>query len=99
MKPTPKISLLLDSARGQYIPRDFVLDFDLSKFQGLSQSDIYDCQDPDNEWYWGAWQNILDTAQYIEDGRVFTLHQDGDLWLICLDELTQEEKQNFGFED
>ena len=96
---TPKISLLLDSSRGQYIPRDFVLGFDLTKFEGLKQSDIYDCQDPENEWYWDAWECILNNARYIEDGRVFTLHQDGDLWLICFGELTEEEKSNFGFED
>ena len=93
------INLLLDSARGQYIPRDFIQGFDLTKFSGISESDIETLQNPDNEWYWESWESVLNNAEYKhEDGRIFTLHQDGDLWLICYDNMTEEEKQNFGFE-
>ena len=93
------INLLLDSARGQYIPRDFIQGFDLNKFSGISDWTIEQCQNPDNEAYWEAWESILNNAEYKHsDGRIFTLHQDGDLWLICYDNMTEEEKQNFGFE-
>ena len=94
------INLLLSDARGIYIPRDFVQGFDLTKWQGISESDAETCADPDNEWYWDSWECILNNAKYIhDDGRVFTLWQEGDLWAICYDSMTDEEKKNFGFED
>lgn len=92
---TPKISILLDSARGPYIPRDFVTGFDISKFQGVNPQDVETCKNPDCEWYWNSWGSILDNARYVEDERVFTLHQDGDLFIVCFDELSEEEKSNF----
>lgn len=30
---------------------------------------------------------------------VIHLHQDGDLWAFCFDNMTDEEKMNFGWED
>ena len=96
---TEKITLLLDSARGQYIPRDFVTGFDLSKFAGIPSAVAEECKNPESDEYWDAWNVILYSASYIEDGRVFELYQDGDLWLICWDELTGEDKVSFGFID
>jgi len=94
------VEILLSDARGIYIPRDFIQGFDLTKWYGISESDVEILQDPDNEFYWDAWKNILNNAEYKHsDGRVFTLHQDGDLWLICYDHMTDEEKSNFGFDE
>ena len=90
-----KITLLLDSSRGQYIPRDFVQGFNLEKFHGISQQDIETCQNPENEFYWESWETILNNARYTENARIFTLHHDGDLWLLCIDEMSEEEKVNF----
>lgn len=41
----------------------------------------------DNEWYWDAWNNILDHARLeetLKDGtkRMLYLYQDGDLWMV-----------------
>lgn len=93
------INLLLSDNRGIYIPRDFVTDFDLTKFHGISSEDIETCKNPDDDWYWEAWDSILNNASYTDDeGNEYTLHQDGDLWLICFELMTDEEKQNFGFD-
>jgi hypothetical protein len=93
------VTLLLSDSRGVYIPRDFVNGFDLTKWSGINDSDVETCQNPENEWYWDAWISILDNAKFVaDDGRVFTLHQDGDLWALCYDSMTDEEKTNFGFE-
>jgi len=55
---------------------------------------------PRNENYWEGWIEILSSATYTaDDGRKFTLHQDGDLWAICHEQVTQEERENFGFEE
>ena len=93
------VEILLSDARGIYIPRDFVQGFDLSKWSGISESDIEILQNPENEWYWDAWESVLNNAKFIaDDGRVFTLWQDGDLFAICYESMTDEEKHNFGFD-
>lgn len=95
-----KINLLLDSNRGRFIPRDFVKGFDLTKFEGISEWARQTCVNPDADGYWEAWDSILLSARHTdESGRVFTLHQDGDLWLLCLAEFTADERENFGFSD
>ena len=53
------VILILDGARGIFIPRDFLTD-------GL--------------------------------GDIFRLHQDDDLWAVCSEKMTMEEKENFGFD-
>ena len=97
------IELLLSDARGVYIPRDFVEGFDVTRW-GLDPDswEVQTCADPDSEGYWDAWIQILDRAQWEKhekDGNVWRLHQDGDLWAICYELMTDEEKSNFGFED
>ena len=56
------VEILLSDARGIYIPRDFVQGFDLSKWSGISESDIEILQNPENEWYWDAWESVLNNA-------------------------------------
>ena len=93
------VEILLSDARGIYIPRDFVQGFDLSKLSGISESDIEILQNPENDFYWDAWESVLNSAKFTaDDGRVFTLCQDGDLFAICYESMTDEEKQNFGFD-
>ena len=93
------VEILLSDARGIYIPRDFVQGFDLTRWEGISESDIEILQNPDNEFYWESWESVLNNAKFIaDDGRVFSLWQDGDLFAICYEEMTDEEKHNFGFD-
>lgn len=93
------VEILLSDARGIYIPRDFVQGFDLTKWYGINESDVEILQDPDNEFYWEAWESVLNNAKFkSDDGRVFSLWQDGDLFAICYEMMTDEEKHNFGFD-
>lgn len=102
-KVQPAVTLLLSDARGIYIPRDFVCDannevaVDHCAAWGVSLEDAQACQNPDNDWYWEAWQNILSTAKYTdEQGNVYNLDQDdGDLWALCYERMTNEERRNF----
>ena len=93
------VELLLNDARGIYIPRDFVEGFDVTKW-GLDPDswEVQTCADPDNLLYWDAWIQILDNAEFQHDGNVWRLHQDGDLWAVCYELMTDEEKQNFEFD-
>ena len=69
--------LLIDGAHGRYIPQMFAFMF---KAQ-LNGQDARDLSDPDSEYYWEAWEDVLNQT-FIIEGVVCTLEQDGDLWAI-----------------
>ena len=93
------IQLLLSDSRGIYIPRDFLEGFDMNQWN-IDSKYIERLSSPDNEWYWDNWDVVLNNAKHTDkDGNVWHLWQDGDLWAICPVLMTDEEKQNFGFED
>lgn len=93
------ISLLLSDSRGVYIPRDFVNNFDLDKWH-VKEDYMDELSSTDNEWYWDTWDVILNNAYFVdENGNKWELWQDGDLWAICYELLTDEDKHNFGFDE
>jgi hypothetical protein len=102
------VNLILSDSRGIYIPRDFLcdsnndIDAEHCKAWGLTDDnrDFWSSAAyPESESYWDAWTWICDNAQFTDtDGSVFTLHQDGDLWGLCIERMTREEKENFGFD-
>jgi len=74
---------LLSDARGIYLPRDAAETLDWTQFPDVKAEDLDVLRaGPDAEFYWDAWQDVLDAAE-TKDGDV--LHQDGDLWLIRKD--------------
>lgn len=90
------VAHLLSDARGIYIPRDFVDSFNADDW-GLDPYswEFIACMTGPGDDYWEAWNAILDKAEYHKDGNVWRLHQDGDLWAICYELMTDEEKINF----
>lgn len=96
------MSLILDSARGVYIPQGFAEMF--GRFNGTwSGVDLDDLdvlfEGPDHEWYWESWDNILNNAEYKGvDGVTYHLHQDGDVWLIP-EGMPFPGEEEFEFED
>lgn len=103
----PAIRLLVDSCHGQYMPQRFAINYDLEnkfdsdgKWYGSDAFDLSTIEDgPDNPDYWEAWDNILSSTNFKQDGYTWHLHQDGDLWAYCVELMTEEEKRNFGFEE
>jgi hypothetical protein len=78
-------NLVLLDTHGVYIPQMYCADLDkhLAECMGVDYQDVQTCQaGPDTEWYWEAWQNILDNAAVVNDGVTWRLHQDGDLWEV-----------------
>jgi hypothetical protein len=100
MNKLDAVECLLSDARGQYIPRDFVANFDMAEWGvDLESWEANTCAaGPEEDGYWDAWMQILDNAEYKKDGNVWVLHQDGDLWAVCYELMTDEEKRNFEFE-
>lgn len=95
---TNNVTLALSDARGVYIPQHFVEGFSLEAW-GLSPDSwaVQQClAGPESEGYWDAWDELLRTAKHVDgNGIEWTLHQDGDLWFVALDWMTEEEKENF----
>lgn len=90
--------LLLDSARGVYIPRYFNDCFSMKSWNiEDNDSDLAILREgPENEWYWEAWDSILTRAVYIDgNGHRWYLYQDGDLWAYCRELMTDEEYEGF----
>ena len=93
------IKLLLSDAHGIYIPKTFYDGFDLSAWN-VNHRTIDDLSDPHKEYYWDTWEVVLNNSFLIDkDGHKWTLWQDGNLWAICDDLMTDEEKHNFGFDE
>lgn len=100
IKSLPAVSLLIDSCHGIYVPQRFINNFDLSLWQGISEENkAILSEGPDNEYYWEAWDEVLDRATFSQDGNVWRLDQDGDLWAMCYELMTDEEKSNFGMDE
>lgn len=77
------MKLLVDNFRGIYVPLSFAKGYDLKQF-GFSDEKIKelksDLSSPENEFYWEAWEDVLDNA-VTKDGETLFQH-DGNLWLV-----------------
>ena len=99
---------ILSDSRGISIPRDFLTDDvgDIAEEHCIAwglddnNSDWWkDAIYPDSDNYWDCWDWVLRHASYTTpEGDIYRLYQDGDLWGICYEKMTEEEKKNFGFD-
>lgn len=93
------VTLLLSDARGIYIPANFVEAFNPADWHVKPEDEAILAAGPDHESYWDTWIDVEGYAYYLaDDGRRFTLYQDEGLWAICFDRMTNEERENFGFD-
>lgn len=99
------VVLLLDGARGRYIPRNFVtdqfgeLDLDLIEKWGVEHKDAEIlAAGPEHELYWETWEGVMGYAECKVDGDKYILQQDGDLWAVSVDRMSVDERRNFGFD-
>ena len=88
--------LFCGSASGCYIPQRFAAEIMPQYLRGVSQDELNELADPDSEWYWDTWDRILCNATVVDGDLTYYLHQSehGDLWLICDELLTDEEREN-----
>jgi hypothetical protein len=93
------VEFLIDSHHGSYIPQIFV-GFDLAKWHLDPESwEVETClAGPDADDYHEAWNEIICKAYFELDGNTFELHHDCDLFAICTAMMTDEEKENMGFD-
>ena len=91
----------IDSNRGVYIPQAFMEMIDPQYWQPITDDDkkilLAGPYANDNSAYWDVWHEFTCGGQYVtdQDGNKWYLHQDDDLFLMCIDKMTDEEKENF----
>jgi hypothetical protein len=77
--------LLLDGQHGIYIPQLFAQNYPEVITNMDEVKDDFETikRGPDDEYYWEAWDNVLNNAK-VKDvkGNPGTLYQDDDLWFI-----------------
>ena len=91
------IEHFINDAHGVYIPQVFAEIVSRDKVTGVTKEQ-YDIltEGPDHEFYWDVWDEVLNSAKLVVScGKTFSLHQDGDLWLIGYDNASEEELDNF----
>lgn len=90
--------LLASDAAGVYIPQNFVHRFAPESW-GIAEGDAdwERCSaGPDADYYWEAWDWVLTRACYKDaDGHCWSLYQDGDLWAVCVELMTDEEYEGY----
>jgi hypothetical protein len=77
--------LVLSDSHGVFIPQIYCegADEEWAQSVGVDYRDVETCQaGPDHEWYWEAWNNILNEAHTVVDGVTWRLVQDGDLFEV-----------------
>lgn len=92
------IEILLSDSRGVFIPQAFADQFDAQSW-GFAEDDadlVTLRNGPDAEWYWDAWDAIVQRALYTDaNGNRWFLSQDGDLFAYCEALMTDEEYEGF----
>lgn len=73
---------LIDGCHGIYVPREFVLGHNMSDWGVSNENMMIILAGPDGEYYWEAWDEILNDAKIIIDGEEWRLAQDGDLFAV-----------------
>ena len=101
-KELDAVILMVSDHHGQYVPQQFLRYIEgVAGWKNIKDEDRSILETgPEHEQYWDAWDKVLDQAQFLADnGDVYTLWQDGDLWAYCFERMTDEEKHNLGFND
>ena len=97
MKMPTDAELYLSDARGIYIPRDFATSIKRECVANVSPEDWEVlAAGPDHEFYWDTWSDVERDAVITNPvtGRVFSLYQDGDLWLVPTDAEWPEDSES-----
>lgn len=94
------VQLLRSETRGQYIPKQFAEEIvgDNAKgiWSNIKQDDLdILCNGPEHPHYWEAWDAVLCNAKATIAGYTFTLYQDGDLWALCDELMSTEERERW----
>ena len=96
------VECIIDSRHGVFVPMLFAQTVNRALLSGVATEDLdYLAKEESTEddGFWDTWDSVLNNARISLEGKIYHLHQDGDLFTIDWDNLTSEEKHNFGLDD
>lgn len=96
------IECIVNGAHGVFVPMVFVQTINRVLLSGVTAETLdYLAKEEilGDDWFWEEWDSVLNNARITHNGKIYHLHQDGDLFAIDWDNLTSEEKHNLGFDD
>lgn len=85
------IHLLLSDSHGIYIPKKFA---EFENWEGITQEQKEILNNPENEFYWETWEEVLITVYYVVEQTTpanlshiikpgkWSLYQTGDLFAV-----------------
>jgi len=90
------VSLLVADNQGVNIPMIFAINL-AESWENYEESDIEILKKgPDEEFYWDAWSDVMSFSRLTDsEGNVWFLWQDGDLWAVCPDLMSDDEYEEF----
>ena len=88
------MELLCDSHHGQFIPQIMARRLLDAGWSGIDLGDVVELEAGpyEFEWYWETWEGVLNSARFMdENGVIWYLHHDGDLFAVTRAELEEME--------
>lgn len=84
MKYDPEqVLCIVDSHHGVYVPQIFARNFSIKDPDDVDSENLKRLYNgPEDEYYWEAWESILDLCLITIEGKDYYLHQDGDLFAV-----------------
>ena len=96
------VECIVDGAHGVYVPRVFAQTVNRAILSGVAAETLdylAKVESVEDDWFWEEWDSVLNNARITHNGKIYHLHQDGDLFAIDWDNLTDEEMVSFGLGD
>ena len=95
------IECIVNAAHGVFVPMLFARTVNRALLSGVTTEDLdYLAKEESTEddGFWDTWDSVLNNARITHNGKIYHLHQDGDLFAIDWDNLTDDESEAFGLE-
>ena len=95
------IECIIDSRHGVFVPVVFAQTINRALLSGVSAETLdYLAKEGslEDDGFWEEWDSVLNNARITHNGKIYHLHQDGDLFAIDWDNLTDKEYESLGLE-
>ena len=96
------IECIIDSRHGVFVPVVFAQTINRALLSGVSAETLdylAKGESLEDVGFWDTWDCVLNNARITVEGKTYHLHQDGGLFAIDWDNLTEEESEVFGLGD
>ena len=93
------IECIVNSAHGVFVPMVFAKTVNRALLSGVSNETLdYLAKEESlgDDGFWDTWDSVLNNVRLHIEGKIYHLHQDGDLFIIDWDNLTKDESEAFG---